>query len=200
MLPGFVYHLTHRCHDRQFLLRFARDRNQYRYRLRQAVLRSEVSLLFREPGWAEALAIGSEAFVGQMQARVRNRQVTEVLEGSEGWILREGRCLGYGSFQFDLGRDAHHAQVVLGGGDGSGDVSALAVIVQGIIVAGNDVLADGLSTEFVPVEHPATGSTSTASTAITQDIFGEIRMVGEVSYEVGDKVYHKDRDACIGST
>jgi putative transposase len=27
---GYTYHLTHRCHDRRFLLKFARDRNVYR--------------------------------------------------------------------------------------------------------------------------------------------------------------------------
>ena len=29
-VPGKFYHLTHRCHDRQFLFKFGRDRNQYR--------------------------------------------------------------------------------------------------------------------------------------------------------------------------
>jgi len=29
-LPGKLYHLTHRCHDRQFLFKFAQDRNRYR--------------------------------------------------------------------------------------------------------------------------------------------------------------------------
>jgi hypothetical protein len=28
-LPGLVWHLTHRCHKREFLLKFARDRNNY---------------------------------------------------------------------------------------------------------------------------------------------------------------------------
>jgi len=43
--PGHIYHLTHRCHDREFLLRFDRDRNQYRHRLRQARMESKLSLL-----------------------------------------------------------------------------------------------------------------------------------------------------------
>jgi REP element-mobilizing transposase RayT len=30
ILPGYVYHLTHRCHDRKFLLKFAQDRDRYR--------------------------------------------------------------------------------------------------------------------------------------------------------------------------
>jgi putative transposase len=45
VLPGHIYHLTHRCHDRKFLLRFAKDRDNYRRRLREAVLNSEASLL-----------------------------------------------------------------------------------------------------------------------------------------------------------
>jgi putative transposase len=45
ILPGYVYHLTHRCHDRKFLLKFAQDRNRYRKRLREAVLEFKVSLL-----------------------------------------------------------------------------------------------------------------------------------------------------------
>ncbi len=30
MLPRQLYHVTHRCHDRSFLLKFARDRSDYR--------------------------------------------------------------------------------------------------------------------------------------------------------------------------
>jgi len=43
--PGMICHLTHRCHDRSFLLRFARDRSEYRERLRQASKEFAVSLL-----------------------------------------------------------------------------------------------------------------------------------------------------------
>lgn len=35
-LPGYVWHLTHRCHKREFLLKFARDRDRYCYWLFQA--------------------------------------------------------------------------------------------------------------------------------------------------------------------
>lgn len=45
IVAGNVYHLTHRCHDRAFLLRFARDRDGYRGRLREAVLSVDASLL-----------------------------------------------------------------------------------------------------------------------------------------------------------
>ncbi|HMO03602.1 MAG TPA: transposase [Kiritimatiellia bacterium] len=42
MVVGYTYHLTHRCHDRRFLLRFARDRDVYREWLRVGVARHRV--------------------------------------------------------------------------------------------------------------------------------------------------------------
>ena len=36
-VPGKFYHLTHRCHNREFLFKFARDRNQYRQLLWSSV-------------------------------------------------------------------------------------------------------------------------------------------------------------------
>ena len=30
-LPGHVWHITHRCHKKEFLLKFAKDRHQWRY-------------------------------------------------------------------------------------------------------------------------------------------------------------------------
>lgn len=35
-VPGQVWHITHRCHEKSFLLRFARDRRRYRYWLFEA--------------------------------------------------------------------------------------------------------------------------------------------------------------------
>jgi putative transposase len=45
ILPGYIYHLTHRCHNREFLLRFAVHRKRYRDALRAAVGEFDVSLL-----------------------------------------------------------------------------------------------------------------------------------------------------------
>ena len=45
ILPGRTYHLTHRCHNRSFLFRFAKDRTEYCRRLRWAVREFRVSLL-----------------------------------------------------------------------------------------------------------------------------------------------------------
>jgi len=45
LLPARTYHLTHRCHNRSFLLRFAKDRTEYRRRLRLALQQFDVTLL-----------------------------------------------------------------------------------------------------------------------------------------------------------
>ena len=45
LLPGQISHLTHRCHNREFLLRFARDRNAYLFWLREGLRRYPVTLL-----------------------------------------------------------------------------------------------------------------------------------------------------------
>jgi putative transposase len=42
---GGVFHLTHRCHNRAFLLKFARDRNAYRAKLREHLPQHEPVLL-----------------------------------------------------------------------------------------------------------------------------------------------------------
>ena len=45
ILPRQFYHITHRCHDRKFLLRFGKDRDSYRYWLREGLKRYPVSIL-----------------------------------------------------------------------------------------------------------------------------------------------------------
>ena len=40
MLPGYCYHLTHRCHNRDFLLKFAKDRDTYKGFVRDFVTNS----------------------------------------------------------------------------------------------------------------------------------------------------------------
>ena len=42
---GGIFHITHRCHNRAFLLRFARDRDAYREKLREHVKKYDVWLL-----------------------------------------------------------------------------------------------------------------------------------------------------------
>lgn len=43
--PGLIWHITHRCHKREFLLRFARDRRRWRHWLFKAVHRYEMCVL-----------------------------------------------------------------------------------------------------------------------------------------------------------
>jgi putative transposase len=45
ILPGYLYHVTHRCHDRKFLFDAAVDRTEYRSRLGEALKR------FMSPCW-----------------------------------------------------------------------------------------------------------------------------------------------------
>ncbi len=44
-LPGMICHLTHRCHDRSFLLGFACDRSRYRENLRKLSREFGISIL-----------------------------------------------------------------------------------------------------------------------------------------------------------
>lgn len=44
-IPGHVWHITHRCHQQEFLLKFARDRRQWRHWLFEARKRFGLSIL-----------------------------------------------------------------------------------------------------------------------------------------------------------
>jgi hypothetical protein len=42
-LPGYVWHITHRCHRKSFLLKFGRDRRSYLH----WILEAKNALVFR---------------------------------------------------------------------------------------------------------------------------------------------------------
>ncbi len=44
-LPGFVWHITHRCHKKEFLLKFARDRRRWVFWLFEARKRYGLTVL-----------------------------------------------------------------------------------------------------------------------------------------------------------
>ena len=44
-LPGYVWHITHRCHKKEFLLKFAKDRDRWRYWLFEARKRYGLCIL-----------------------------------------------------------------------------------------------------------------------------------------------------------
>jgi REP element-mobilizing transposase RayT len=44
-MPGYVWHITHRCHKQEFLLKFAQTRQRYIHWLYQARKRFGVEIL-----------------------------------------------------------------------------------------------------------------------------------------------------------
>ena len=44
-IPGYIWHITHRCHKREFLLKFSRDRRRYLQWLYQAKKRYKLTIL-----------------------------------------------------------------------------------------------------------------------------------------------------------
>jgi len=89
---GRVFHLTHRCHNRAFLLKFARDREAYRALVRDHLKCFDLSVLEREnlaaslvekiaqdeakrqPCWTESLAVGSVGFLEKVKPLIRKRR------------------------------------------------------------------------------------------------------------------------------
>lgn len=44
-IPGYIWHITHRCHKREFLLKFSKDRHRYLQWLYQARKRYGLTIL-----------------------------------------------------------------------------------------------------------------------------------------------------------
>jgi putative transposase len=44
-IPGYIWHITHRCHKRDFLLKFAKDRNRWIELLFEAKIKFRLSIL-----------------------------------------------------------------------------------------------------------------------------------------------------------
>jgi len=58
-LPGLLWHITHRCHRRRFLLRFSRDRRCWQYWLRESNFDAEMRCLRATPGSYLANSVGT---------------------------------------------------------------------------------------------------------------------------------------------
>jgi putative transposase len=75
-LPGYVWHITHRCHQRKFLLKFARDRRRYLHWLFEAkkrfglcvldymVTSNHVHLVVKDTG-SDVIANGMQLIAGR---------------------------------------------------------------------------------------------------------------------------------------
>jgi putative transposase len=84
-LPGHVWHITHRCHEQQFLLRYVRDRGSWLYWLYRArrryglcvlnyaVTRNHVHLLVQDQGKNE-IAAGMQLVAGCTAQQYNSRK------------------------------------------------------------------------------------------------------------------------------
>ncbi len=68
-LPGHVWHITHRCHKQEFLLKFVKDMGRTeiqqlrRHWIEEALHHNNLE---RHSCWSESLAVGNESFVGKV--------------------------------------------------------------------------------------------------------------------------------------
>ena len=92
-IPGYIWHITHRCHKREFLLKFSKDRRRYLQWLYQARKRYGLTIFGaegRQDEWTDSIAVGSKSFIEKVKAlpglKAKGRDVTE---GGEGYHLRE---------------------------------------------------------------------------------------------------------------
>jgi hypothetical protein len=110
-LPGQLWHLTHRCHEKAFLLKFARDRRRYtlielaglsalcgftdvgdfqrahRQWVAEALTREAEK---RDERWSGAVAVGSEAFVEKVKRELGMKAQNRDIDEADGaYVLRE---------------------------------------------------------------------------------------------------------------
>ena len=87
---GGIFHVTHRCHNREFLLKFARDRDGYRAKLREYLAGYEAALLdYCITSNHVHLLLGSAGFVERIRPLILSRRETELAQIDEGlWVCR----------------------------------------------------------------------------------------------------------------
>ncbi len=85
-IPGFVWHITHRCHKKEFLLKFARDRRrllQWLYEakkrhglsvLNYTVTSNHIHLLVRDRGERDVIPASMQLIAGRMAQEYNNRK------------------------------------------------------------------------------------------------------------------------------
>jgi len=93
-LPGYIWHLTHRCHDKTFLLKFARDRDRYlrwvfeaKKRFGLSVLNymvtsNHIHFLVRDTG-SEVIARSMQLIAGRTAQQYNQRK----RRGVKSWFL-----------------------------------------------------------------------------------------------------------------
>ena len=79
-IPGYIWHITHRCHKQEFLLKFSKDR--YRYLGDGAKNRQDE--------WTGSIAVGSRSFIENVKTLLGFKaKGKSVLEGNDGYQLWE---------------------------------------------------------------------------------------------------------------
>jgi REP element-mobilizing transposase RayT len=85
-IPGYVWHITHRCHKKEFLLKFSRDRRRYlqwlfearkRYGLsvlNYAVTSNHIHLLVRDNGGREVIPRSIQLIAGRTGQEFNQRK------------------------------------------------------------------------------------------------------------------------------
>ena len=121
-IPGYVWHITHRCHKREFLLKFPRDRRRWIEWLYQAKKRySGLSVLNyahykwvgsaiqtdnsdKENKWTQSIAVGSKSFVEKMKEALGYRATgRKIIYANDTFELREGQTSYGESSDLDSG-------------------------------------------------------------------------------------------------
>lgn len=112
-LPGYIWHITHRCHKQEFLLKFRKDRRRWRYWLFEArtcyglcvlnyiVTSNHIHLLVRDRGSGE-IAKSMQLIVGRTAQEYNQRKQRKgafwedryhaTAVDSEGYLAR---CMAY---------------------------------------------------------------------------------------------------------
>ena len=137
-IPGYVWHITHRCHKKEFLLRFARDRRRYLQWLFEARERYALIDYERLRGLLNFSSIKDlgAAYRGWVDGSLskgipsRDARWTEsVAVGSEGFVT---------ATKEKLGTKAKGREVI--GGNGSYELRERQAAYKGILGHENDVL------------------------------------------------------------
>ena len=106
-LPGYVWHITHRCHKKEYLLKFARDRERWlkwlfeaRKRfglsvLNYAVTSDHIHLLVRDTGDGEVISASMQLIAGRMgQEYNRCLPGLDRRDTRQGWPSERGEMDG----------------------------------------------------------------------------------------------------------
>ena len=81
-IPHCVWHITHRCHKKEFLLKFTKDKKRWIAWLYEAKK--------QEACWSESFAVGKKKYLENIKDQLGYRgERRKVMKGDTGFELRE---------------------------------------------------------------------------------------------------------------